>query len=90
MKTENRILAGGRTSGGGRPEGRAIRPPFPQNAKVRWEAIVRALRDQGYAIVLDGDVSWIVRDERNGNQEPRGAGRERPVFDRKTDRGGPG
>ena len=89
MKTENRILSRGRTSGGGRLEGQGIRSPFPQNAKARWEAIGRALRDQGYAIVLDGDVSRIVRGGRNGNQEPREAGREGPAFDRKTDRGGP-
>ncbi len=85
MKTENQIL-----SKGGRPEGRAARSPFPQNAKTRWEAIIRALRDQGYAIILDGDVSRIVRDGRNGNQKPRGAGREWPVFGRQTDQGWPG
>ena len=91
MKTENRILSRGRTSGGGRLEGQATRStfPFPLNAKARWEAISRALLYQGYAIVLDGDVSRIVRGGRNGNQEPREAGREGPAFDRETDRGGP-
>ena len=90
MKTENRILSRGRRSGGGRPEEQAARSPFPQNAKARWEAIIRALRDQGYVIILDGDVSRIVQDGRNGNQKPRGAGRKWAVFGRKTDQGGPG
>ena len=86
MKTENRILSRGRTSGGDRPEGQATRSPFPPNAKARWEAISRALLDQGYAIVSVGGVSRIVRERRGrGSLEP---GRKGPFFGRQTDQGG--
>ena len=90
MKTENRILSRGRTSGGDLPEGQATRSPFPPNAKARWEAISRALLDQGYAIVSDGDVSRIVRERRGetGTQGSLETDRKGPVFGQQTDQGG--
>ena len=90
MKPENRILPRGRTSGESRPEGQATRSPFPPNAKARWEAISRALLDQGYAIVSDGDVSRIVRERRGktGTQGSLSPDRKGPVFGRQIDQGG--
>lgn len=82
MKTENRILSRGRTSGGDRPEGQATWSPFPSNAKARWEAISRTLLDQGYEIVSLGGVLRIVRDRRGkpGTQGSLEPGRKGPVF----------
>lgn len=90
MKTETRILSRGRTSGGGRPEGQAARSPFPPNAKARWEAINRALLDQGYAIVSVEGVSRIVREggENPGLKDPWSPVGRGPFLADKQTKGG--
>ena len=52
---------------------------------AKWEAIIRSLRDQGYVIVPDGDVSRIVRGkgEKTGEQVSRESVTGKAVFARK-------
>ena len=60
-----------------------------RNTKT-WEILSRSLRNRGYAIVTDGEGSWIVRSGKTkiGKPEGRDPGTKKSVLSRKNDSGG--